>query len=306
MQSAPTVSIIIAAYNAAGTIGEALASIPPAISRSYEIIIIDDGSTDNTSAVVEAHALAPQYKIIRQANAGVSAARNAGIAEATGEYVFFFDADDVLCPRAIDRLLGLIENTPHIVLAYGNYVNTDERGNVLGIRHHLHHVPRPRGDVVDRLLQANFIVTGAALIRRSALQQAGGFNTALKFAEDWELWCRIALQGDFAWLRGEPVMQYRRHPQSSTAVYKDLVELSRPTVDAIFSNPAIIKRIEPLRLKHLYNMQLAHMTGIVAIREARAGRWGAAFRHYKSAIMLNPMQFLTISGRFLANSLRLI
>ena len=222
----PMCSIVVPAYNVAAYLGETLESVQKQHCSDWELIVVDDGSTDDTAAVV-GNCSDARLRLIRQSNHGVSHARNRGLAEAQADFVLFLDGDDRLSPHALDRLLKALSDSPEAVAAYGEAVIMDAAGGLRGAGQAPVFNARPSGEVLVPLVTQNFIVTpGVLCLRRSALQAAGGFREDLRVAEDWELWCRVALRGHFIYIGGEPVLEYRLRPGSvvrSTGLVPDEV-----------------------------------------------------------------------------------
>lgn len=192
----PLVSVVIAAYNAAGFIETTCRSAMNQTCAAIEIIVVDDGSTDGTSAVIEALALTdPRIRLIRQANLGVAAARNRAIAAASGEFIAPLDADDLWDPTKLARQVARLQEAgPAAGMAYCWWVWID-----------VHDTPLDRsplwrieGRVLERLAEVNF--TGSAsipLYRRSCLEQVGAYDSTLRDkgsqgCEDWDLALRVA------------------------------------------------------------------------------------------------------------------
>lgn len=217
---APVVSVIIAAYNAAGYIGETLQSVFAQTLADIEVIVVDDGSLDNTAAVVEALAVhEPRLRLIRQSNQGVAAARNRAIGAASGLYIAPVDADDLWAPTKLARQVARIEQCgPDTGLVYCWWAWIDQHGALLD------HSPqwREEGKVLERLLQVNF--TGNAsipLYRRAFVLRHGGYNVRLRDlgcqgCEDWDLVLRIAEHCAVACVP-EALVGYRRYATSMSA-----------------------------------------------------------------------------------------
>lgn len=207
-----SVSVVIPAYNAGRTIHETLMSARAQTHRGLEIIIVDDGSTDDTTAIAARHAAEdPRVSLIRQPNAGVAAARNAGIAAASGEFVALLDADDLWESTKIERQLAVFaESGPRVALVYTWFALIDARSRVIKLGPRIDH----EGDVLDALAYYNFIGNGSApLVRRSAIEEVGGFDTTLRArggqgCEDWKLYFQIAERHHFA-LVPEALTGYR-------------------------------------------------------------------------------------------------
>ncbi|MGF1429037.1 glycosyltransferase family 2 protein [Kitasatospora sp. LaBMicrA B282] len=210
-QPAP-VSVVIAAYNAQRTLGDALASVLRQSPRPAQLIVVDDGSTDDTARVVAGY---PEAQLIRQPNQGPSAARNTGIAAATQPWVAFLDADDLWLPGRLARQLTAARRHPGAVLLAGDWVRTGEEYR------------EPTGLVGETLLGyrdllvMNRFQTSTVLVRTEVLADCGGFDPTLDGAEDWDLWLRCAKHGLSVKL-DLPLAVYRDEPAGYS---KDLPRL---------------------------------------------------------------------------------
>lgn len=184
----PLVSVVIPAYNRADTIARALESVLAQDYARLEVIVVDDGSTDATQAVVAGFA-DPRIRLVAQANAGVSAARNRGIAEARGALVAFLDSDDEWLPGKVSAQVALFQRaSPRLGLVYTGFASVAADGTAT------EHPARHRGWIYRDLLARN-VVTGCgstAMFRRAALELAGGFDPALPANEDYDLVLRVA------------------------------------------------------------------------------------------------------------------
>jgi glycosyltransferase involved in cell wall biosynthesis len=201
--SAAIVSVVIPAFNHASYVGDALDSVHAQTYARWECVVVDDGSEDDTRVIVEDHARRDaRIRYARQANAGLSAARNAGLRLTTGDLVQLLDADDVLGPRKLEQQVTIFAENPEADLVYG-----DSRcfGSPIAAR-----LPRsdewlpqparptPSGSgltVVATLLNDNIMVVEAPLIRRSLINRVGEFDPELRAMEDWDLWLRCAREG---------------------------------------------------------------------------------------------------------------
>ena len=182
----PFFSVVIPAYNQGRWAREAVESALNQGRRDVEVIAVNDGSTDNTGAVLAEYA--DRVKIIVQPNSGVSAARNRGIAEARGEWIAFLDADDRYRPGHLDRLFQAIQSCPEAGLVYADAMYIDEEGREVKAKR-----SPPLGENQFRsLLLNNAVTASASAAKKSALDRAGGFPPQLKAGEDWDLWLRIA------------------------------------------------------------------------------------------------------------------
>ena len=203
---APSVSVVIPCFNYGRFLPEVVASIRNQTYGDHEIIVVDDGSQDDTEAV--ARALGVRY--LRQPNQGPSAARNTGIAAARGRYIGFLDADDAWHPEKLARQVPILEERPEVVFVYTDTTYFDgATGRDVG--RHGERFAHHHGRILGPLIEAgNFISSATPLVRRTVLEAVGGFDPVMRFAEDWDLWVRLAAHGEVAYV-DEPLARYRVH-----------------------------------------------------------------------------------------------
>jgi len=201
-------SIVIAAYNVGRFVAEAVESALTQEGAQKEVIVVDDGSTDETPQVLGR--FADRIRLIRQENRGVSAARNRGIREAQTEWIAFLDGDDLFLPGHLARAGQAVTEHPQAVMFYADVEARDQSLRPLKVlRSH-----RDPATAKERLLLNNFICSNSVVARREALLACGGFPEDLRYAgEDWELWVRLAARGPIVHL-GHVAGIYRWHPQS--------------------------------------------------------------------------------------------
>ena len=195
----PTVAAVIPAYNAGDHIGRALASVRLQSAPVAEVIVVDDGSSDDTAA--RAAAAAPGAKVLRQPNAGPSAARNRGVGEARSDLIAFLDADDEWLPDAVASLAKVLEELPQAALVTADMAAVDEHGLVHDRSWFARHgcaeeiarwQDQPVRNAVAALVRRNFVATSVVMVRASVFRDLGGFREDLRYGEDLELWARIA------------------------------------------------------------------------------------------------------------------
>jgi glycosyltransferase involved in cell wall biosynthesis/SAM-dependent methyltransferase len=204
-----TVSVVIPCFNQAGFLAEAIESALGQTPAPLDVILVDDGSTDNTSEVAARYS---GVRVTRTAHLGLPAARNTGLAEARGDCIVFLDADDRLAPRALEIGLSYLSSRPDCAYVSGHHRLIDIEGAVL------QEWPRPSiaRDRYALLLQGNYISMGAAVLyRRDALDLAGGFDPALRASEDYDLYLRLARRLAVC-DHDEVVAEYRRHGAAMT------------------------------------------------------------------------------------------
>jgi glycosyltransferase involved in cell wall biosynthesis len=198
----PAVSVVIPCFNQARFLREAVGSAR-ASTLQPEVIVVDDGSGDETSAVAQAAGAT----CIRQENQGVVAARNTGLHAASGEFIVFLDADDRLLQGALDTGAAALKDDPTCALAWGRSIVMDEAGLLLDTPV----PPRVDGHAHAALLRNNYIWTpAAAMLRTAAVRDAGGFAPGFDAAADYDLYLRLTRRHG-ARDHGQAVAAYRRH-----------------------------------------------------------------------------------------------
>jgi glycosyltransferase involved in cell wall biosynthesis len=208
----PQISVIIPTYNRADLVHEAIQSVLDQQRVDLELIVIDDGSTDDTAAVVTHHLSDRRLRYVRQANQGRSRARNHGAQLARSQYLAFLDSDDRLVPAALAEHWRVLSNSPAPGATIGGYEIVDERRLRLGERR-----PWEEGELTLSAWLFNcFGLPGSAVVARSWFEQVGGFDPQCEIAEDWDLFLRLAYAGcPMAWVTAN-VCAYRQHPGNST------------------------------------------------------------------------------------------
>ena len=204
-----TVSVVIVCYNQSQFLGEAIASC---LSQSYrfdEILVVDDGSTDETASVAQSF---PEVHYIRQTNQGLSAARNRGISDSTGDYICFLDADDRFLPDAVSAAMACFARHPESAFVYGTYRDIDRRGVPMSDARFFR---VGDGQHFKALLERmNFIAMHATVMyRRHVLESVGAFEPALPRCEDYDLFLRITKRYPVNGHRAL-VAEYRRHDRN--------------------------------------------------------------------------------------------
>lgn len=207
---APSFSVLIPAYEAASTIGEAIASARAQTLPPAEIIVCDDGSEDGLEAALEPHREA--IRLVRGEHRGVAAARNLLLAAATAEFVVPLDADDVYAPERLQRLAELARVRPELdILSTDAYLTSS--GETVGRFNE--NTPFAFEEQAEAILGRCFVICPA--MRRSRLLELGGYDESLRTAEDWDVCVRLILNGSEAGLVDEPLLEYRLGSESLTA-----------------------------------------------------------------------------------------
>jgi glycosyltransferase involved in cell wall biosynthesis len=213
----PTVSVIIPTYNRAQLLVSAIESVLAQSVQDFEIIVCDDGSTDETAALVKqlGEKSGGKIRYLALPHRGQPAAtRNAGLATASGEFIALLDSDDLYLPHKLSLQLPAFEANPQVGVVYSNgHFFVDQPDKPTGFVQD--GLPTPSGMVFDDLLRGNFLSTPVVLIRRSVLQQVGGYNEDphLLLSEDHELWLRLAIHSEMLYVPGD-VAAIRHHDQN--------------------------------------------------------------------------------------------
>ncbi len=216
--AATKVSIVIPAYNLATLLPRAVESALNQTYQEVEVVVVDDGSTDETEQVVQPYLKDPRFHYLKQENRGLPAARNRGFREATGEYVNFLDSDDYLHPEMIGKTARILDADDGLAMVYCDMVwvlpdGKECRAYSVGERRKI-----LDGDIFQSLLQHGWFPVHCALIRRSAVEAAGGFDESLPFHEDYDLWLRIVGSGGQARYLDERLAYYQKRSGSMSEV----------------------------------------------------------------------------------------
>ncbi|MDH5325173.1 MAG: glycosyltransferase family 2 protein [Gammaproteobacteria bacterium] len=207
------VSVIIPSYNRAHCIERALCSVFEQNSLPQQVIVVDDGSTDRTQALIR-HKY-PQVRLISQSNRGVSAARNAGIAAADTEFIAFLDSDDAWLPHKLQRQVAWMQDHPDCVFSH-----TEEIWIRNGVRVNPMNKHRKSGGLIySHCLPLCVISPSSVIIRRVLLEQVGGFDETLPACEDYDLWLRICSRFPVAFLEEPLLLKYGGHADQLSRKY---------------------------------------------------------------------------------------
>jgi glycosyltransferase involved in cell wall biosynthesis len=299
-EATPAVSVVIPLYNKAAYVDRAISSVFAQSFENLEVIVVDDGSTDAGGEIVAARE-EPRLRLIRQANAGVAAARNAGVGASRGRWVAFLDADDTWRPDRLARQFAALWRTPDVVWAAGAFVTT-RHGRVLAIPD----APDAwfaEADVLkDALLMLGagwMLWTGTVMVRRDVFAQLGGFDPMLKVGEDVLLWTRLAVQHPRIVYVRAPIATYSLDIRDSltkraaAAGILDQLELARRLIALSMTLPAPRAAL------------LHEQTRRIILRQAKNHLAFGRFREFGAALEVGSSLELGRVGRWLRRGTRL-
>lgn len=276
----PVISVAIPVYNGERTIRETIASVLNQTLTDFELLIIDDGSTDSTSAIA-ASFTDPRIKLLSYPNAGLAASRNRGIREAKGEFISFIDTDDLWTPDKLESQYQALRENPEAVLAYSWTDCIDAAGNFFRRGSHF----TVNGNVYAHILVNNFIESGSnVLIRRSVFEEVGLFDESLKAAEDQDMWIRIAARYPVVAVP-KPQILYR---VSQTSMSANIVQQAKEATRMIQKGYSQA----PESLQHLKKRSLANIYKYLTVKALEGkpdrGRAGLATQFLGQAIINDP------------------
>lgn len=271
------VSVIIPIYKGAAFIALSIESVLAQSHLDLDLIIVNDGSPDNSVAVIQPYFADPRVKYIEQQNAGVAAARNTGIRAATGDYIALVDQDDLWLTDKLARQVEYLDEHPEIALVHSKIHFIDEVGE---------RIPDPEwawvaptfGQVLPELVKRNSICTCTVLMRKRALEQAGLFRQELAPADDWDLWLRVAARHPIGFVDAVTAC-YRVHQGNESRNLLKMQEAEIRVVETfIREHPgAVGNAITRAKLCALYN-EAAHLLERSGLHTEARSYWLRAMR----------------------------
>jgi glycosyltransferase involved in cell wall biosynthesis len=203
----PLVSICIPTYNRKDYLSQTLSSVFAQTYKDYEVVIVDDGSTDGTGEMIKQSGHSVRY--YWQQNTGDAAARNKLIELAGGRYISFLDSDDLLVPDAIERMMAIVDAQAEDVIVYGPYIAIDRNGQTCKVKHRNLY----SGYIAQHLFENILVHSCGSLFPKKILEEAGRFDMSLPVCSDYALWLELSLKYRFIALP-EPTFERRRHTGS--------------------------------------------------------------------------------------------
>jgi glycosyltransferase involved in cell wall biosynthesis len=279
----PKVSVVVPTYNRAEMLARCLGSILSQSFLDFEVVVVDDGSTDNTRDVVAGFPVIYTY----QANQGPGAARNRGIEMAKGEYVAFLDSDDILCEESLRKRVEILDSDPQAGFCYTQAYLVDETGRIFGLeKPHLYHTcTRPSVDELsDYLRYGNHVTLSTIMARRECLLEVGAFDPNVRLSEDLDMWLRLAQAYRVAHI-AEPLVMFRQH-DDSISTQRELREWEQ-------TNASIIEKLcndtqFGAQLRHYRTMAYYRLYSAMGARACNRGDMQLARRYLLQAVKSHP------------------
>ncbi|WP_165855281.1 glycosyltransferase family 2 protein [Marinobacter sp. JSM 1782161] len=196
MNEQPLVSVVIATYNMGHYLPEAIQSVLDQSWQALEVVVVDDGSTDNTAEAMQAFATDERVRYIPTGNQGQPRAKNRGLEEARGDFIAFCDADDLWSRRKLELQMAYFDD-PAVGVVYSEVSYIDQEGAHIN---KAQPYERHSGRVTEQLIIKNFVPFGTAVIRRACVEKNGRFDESLPMGIDWDLWLRYSVDWDFQYV----------------------------------------------------------------------------------------------------------
>lgn len=238
------VSVIIPTYNRGNMIADAINSVLEQTYKDCEVIVIDDGSTDNTKEIISRYGDKVRY--FYQQRGGAGSARNYGVSVSQGTYLAFLDSDDIWMKNKLEMQMEIIKNNPELILVYSDCIVT-KNGTL--VAYYSNWFKPKLGSVYEDLIKGPFIPNLTVVVKKSIVLQVGGFDERLKMSQDYDLYLRVCMKGPVGYV-SDQLAEYRLHESNNTKdLYKHLqydIQLLENHLD-----------IAPQNAKHLIKKRLA-------------------------------------------------
>ncbi|MCL4551930.1 MAG: glycosyltransferase [Candidatus Marsarchaeota archaeon] len=283
----PRVSVIIPAYNCQRFIEETIESVFSQTYSDYEIIVVDDGSSDNTKDILQRYSDRVTY--VYQENGGVSAARNRALALSRGEFIAFLDHDDLWIPEKLERQVSVLDSSPSAGLVYSDCYYIDANGSIIG--KYTDYIEAFRGNVFRQLFICDFIPFLTVLARRSAIDAVGYFKVGWAIAEDYDLLLRIARAYPVEYL-SLPLAKYRKHSGNMSRDVDRFLEESFMLVENFLASCPELKNVKGKKLTTLHRDAAYQYLAVGQLTKAR--------NQFLNAVKAHPLAPKALSYYFLS------
>lgn len=280
----PVVSVLIPVYKGERFVARAIRSILEQSLLQTEVIIVNDGSPDASFEAIKPYLCDSRLKYLEQENAGVAAARNSALRVATGKYIGLCDQDDEWLPHKAEVQVAYLEAHPDFAMVHGDVNYIDESGNLLP--HDAYFPSAVSGDCFPRMFMGNPVMAVAALFRRSVIDEVGGFDPEIKYADDYDLWLRIAVNHKIGFI-DEPLARYRLHENNNS---HDQIAIREFTLQVLRKierqHPEACARIAPEERRRRYSNLYERMAEYVRAESQPI----AALAYAARAVLYDPVR----------------
>lgn len=280
------VSVIIPSYNRARTLPETIGSVLAQTHRDFEVIVVDDESTDDTADVVAAIGGVSYERIV---HGGVCAARNRGIEASSGSYLLFLDSDDILYDTALEELARVLDRYPNCGAAYCGFVITDGP-NVVRSKSAL---DRPSGDVFRRMCMEHLCIVHSVMVRREIIDISGGFDERLRQFEDLDFWIRVSAATQFVFVP-KHLVEYRRWTTGGSELGDYYVLAGEIVIGNLshYHRTGRLNKAEWDAVLHRFRGHHRDVYTALAFKSYWAGDWRAAYAYALKGFSHDPKSIL--------------
>lgn len=281
----PAVSVVIVTYNKADTLADAINSVLEQTYRDFEVLVVDDGSTDDTAGRVKAYG--DKIRYLPKKNGGTGSARNLGIARSQGRFVAFLDGDDLWLPRKLELQMEAFKQEPGLAAVQCSAYCVDPSLKVIEKR-----LCTPAQDtLLDFLLFRNMpAFASCVVVRKEFFERVGGFGTDLVILSDWDMCCRLARAGTLRSVP-EPLVLYRQYPNNQSRSVEIHLWSGVRSLRRLFSDPTLEPDIQR-RSRQIW----ARFYAMLAGGYARNGNWGKAAGWACKALKTSPAVAPYVAG----------
>jgi len=275
-------TIVIPAYNAENYIYETLQSVLNQVDEQHEVIVVDDGSTDNTAAILKE--LGNKIRYVYQKNQGESVARNKGIELATGELIVFLDSDDLLEKSMISTVIEAYKQDASYKVFYGNRASFNEDANCAKV---ITARPNSTGNIFKDIVTGITLVPGQFAMHRSCLERVGLFDEKMQLGEDWKFLLLLSKHFEFKYFN-KVFLKKRIHPNMQTLSDNrpDIVEQRKSILSNIFN----VNELKEIESKYLTNRVYADWYRTYGFPYIAKGNKAQAIRYIQKSLKLWPFQ----------------
>lgn len=262
MSTGPLVSVVIPTYNRAGMLMEAIDSVFSQTYQNFELIVVDDGSSDNTLDKLREISDA-RLVVVAGEHGGASAARNLGVRSARGELIAFLDSDDLFTPRKLQAIVDMFLGRPELIMVYSHWRQDNLNTNTSMLLE-----PTSEGDIRHDLLMCSLIVVPTVVLKKEVFLRAGGFNSEMQIAEDYDLWCRVSSFGQVGLIR-EPLSIVRLHKNNTFMEAFNALRCRVKVVEHFFDG----FDVHGLRPKRIYIAKALYDVNYLFLNQRRIFSW---------------------------------